>query len=253
MAYPQQADDLRAEARVSYPERIVPDETEPGVVALHVKRYEFALPYCDGRDVLDAGCGVGYGTVLLAERASSVVGIDRSAEAIEYARRRYKRPNLEFRTGDLLALDLDDASFDAVTSFEVLEHLRDQERFLAELARVLRPGGVLVLSTPRVPETTDRPDNPFHERELSRADFVELLERHFAQVELYGQRRRETRRHELLRRLDVLGLRRRVGVLRRASGAVTGSPATDFLSTDDVLIERDGVERATELVAVARR
>jgi SAM-dependent methyltransferase len=238
---------------VSYPERIVPDETERGVVALHLRRYEFALTYCADREVLDAGCGVGYGSALLAEHARSVVGVDRSAEAIEYARGRYAQSNLEFRTADLLELDEAAESFDTVTSFEVLEHVRDQERFLAGLARVLRPGGVLVLSTPHVAETTDRPDNPFHERELSRADFTALLGRHFADVELYGQRRRETRRHELLRRLDVLGLRRRVELLRRVSGAVTGSPATDFLSADDVLIERDGFEGATELVAVARR
>src|SRR5213082_3394273 len=63
---------------MAYPERIIPDETEPGVVALHFKRYEFALPYSAGRDVLDAGCGVGYGSALLAERARNVVGVDRS-------------------------------------------------------------------------------------------------------------------------------------------------------------------------------
>jgi len=238
---------------VAYPERIVPDETEPGIVALHLKRYTFALPYCEGAEVLDAGCGVGYGTSVLGRVARRVLGVDRDVASVDYARGRYAAPNVEFQVGDLLALGLDDRSFDVVTSFEVLEHLRDQECFLAELARILRPDGVLVLSTPHVAQTTDRPGNPFHERELSRADFAALLARHFADVELYGQRRRETRRHEVLRRLDVLGLRRRAELLRRVSGAVTGSPATDFLSPDDVLIERDCFERATELVAVARR
>ena len=74
------------------PERIVPDETEPGIVALHLKRYEFAQPYCAGREVLDAGCGVGYGTAFLAETARRVVGVDRSGDAIDYARTRYARP-----------------------------------------------------------------------------------------------------------------------------------------------------------------
>ena len=162
---------------MAYPERIIPDETEPGVVALHLKRYEFALPYSAGRDVLDAGCGVGYGSALLAERARNVVGVDRSEDAIGYARTRYTRPNLVFRIGDLLSLDFEDASFDVVTSFEVLEHLRDHERFLAEIVRMLRPAGTLVLSTPHVTHTTDRPENPFHERELCRADFTALLAR----------------------------------------------------------------------------
>ena len=82
------------------PERIVPDETEPGIVALHLKRYEFARPYCAGADVLDAGCGVGYGTAHLAEEARHVLGVDRSEEAIDYARGRYARANVEFRVGE---------------------------------------------------------------------------------------------------------------------------------------------------------
>ena len=61
---------------MAYPERIVPDATPAGVVALHLKRYDFARAYCDGADVLDAGCGVGYGTAYLAEVAASVVGVD---------------------------------------------------------------------------------------------------------------------------------------------------------------------------------
>ena len=238
---------------MTYPERIVPDETEPGVVALHLKRYAFASPYCEGAEVLDAGCGVGYGTAVLAPVALRVLGVDRDRQSIEYGRDRYAAPNVDFEVRDLLALGLDDASFDVVTSFEVIEHLPDQERFLDEIARVLRTDGVLLVSTPRVGRTTDRPDNPFHERELAPDDFAALLESRFAEVELYGQRRRQTGRHRALQRLDVFGLRRRLPVLTRASGVLTGTPATTELSLDDVEIERDGLDAATEIVAVARR
>ena len=89
------------ERSLSHPERIVPDETEPGIVALHLKRYEFARPYCVGKHVLDAGCGVGYGSAFLSEAARSVVGVDVSADAIEYARARYGGRNVEFAVGDL--------------------------------------------------------------------------------------------------------------------------------------------------------
>ena len=82
---------------MSHPERIVPDETEPGIVALHLKRYEFALPYCRGASVLDAGCGVGYGTAHLARVAERVVGVDVSDDAVSYARAHYAGPNVEFR------------------------------------------------------------------------------------------------------------------------------------------------------------
>jgi SAM-dependent methyltransferase len=241
------------EARaVSHHERIVPDEVESGVVALHLKRYDFALPYCRAKVVLDAGCGVGYGSALLAEAATRVVGVDVSDAAIDYARERYAAANLEFETMDVMALALEDGSFDVVCAFETIEHVEDRDAFLREIARVLRLEGVLLVSTPRADETTEQPDNPFHHVELSRADFERLLGRHFQSIELYGQRRLQTRRHRALLRLDVLGLRRRLPALARAAPLV-GSPATSAVTLDDIVIEREGIERASELVAVCTR
>jgi SAM-dependent methyltransferase len=237
---------------VAYPERIVPDETAPGILALHLKRYEFARPHCVDAEILDAGCGVGYGSAHLAEVAARVVGVDVSEEAIAYARRRYSRPNLEFVVGDLLALEFDDASFDAVCSFETIEHVEDVKRYLAQIVRVLRPDGTFVVSTPRVDTTTRAPDNPFHRVELSRDDFEAALRSHFEEVELYGQRRLQTMRHLLLQRVDVLGLRRRLPFLRRASRLVGTAPMAD-VTLDGITIDRDGIERASELVAVCRR
>jgi 2-polyprenyl-3-methyl-5-hydroxy-6-metoxy-1,4-benzoquinol methylase len=237
---------------VSHPERIVPDDTEPGIVALHLKRYEFARPLCSGRDVLDAACGVGYGTAYLAEAARRVVGVDVDADAIAYARGRYARPNVEFVQQDLAELDLADDSFDVVVSFETIEHLARPDAFLAHAARVLRADGVFVVSTPRVDVTTTSPQNPFHTLELSRDDFESMLGRHFGAVELYGQHRIQTRRHRLLQRADVLGLRKRLPFVRRASRAVAGTPAMDEVTADEIEISRDSLENASELVAVCR-
>lgn len=242
----------RIETTLAYPERIIPDETERGVVALHLKRYEFALAWCEGKDVLDAACGVGYGSAHLARRARRVVGIDRSEGAIAYGRSRYAAENVSLVTGDVAQLPFEDDSFDVVCSFETIEHLAAPEAFLGETARVLRADGVLVASTPHVERTNLRPDNPFHEIELSRADFTQLLERHFMDVDLYGQRRVQTARHRLLQRADVLGLRRRVPALRRAA-RLTGTPATEETTLDDVEISRDALADATELVAICRR
>lgn len=239
-------------ASLSQPERIVPDETEPGIVALHLKRYEFALPYCEGLEVLDGACGVGYGSALLAGRARRVVGVDLSAEAIAYARRRYAAANLEFSEQDLLALDFADASFDVVCAFETIEHVDDRERYLAEVVRVLRAGGLYFVSTPQVARTTETPENPFHRVEYARADFEAVLGRFFGSVELYGQRRLQTRRHRLMQRLDVLGLRRRLSFLRPAA-AVLGTAPTAELTSADLVISQDGIEHASELVAVCRR
>ena len=236
---------------MSHPERIVPDETEPGIVALHRKRYEFALPFCANKEVLDAGCGVGYGSALLAERARRVVGVDNEPEAIEYARDRYGAPNVEFVVGDLLALDLPDASFDVVCSFETIEHLPDHERYLGEMRRVLRRDGTFLVSTPRAERTTERPANPHHAVELSRADLEALLRRSFAKVELFGQQRVQTRRHRLLQRADVLGLRKRLTFLRPAWRLLGTRPMAE-VGSEDIAISREGLDRASELIAVCR-
>jgi len=237
---------------MSHPERIVPDETSPGIIALHLKRYEFAAPFCRGGEVLDAGCGVGYGSAFLGGVARRVVGVDQDESAIAYARERYARPNVEFRVGNVLRLDFGDAEFDAVCSFETIEHVDDADAFVAELTRVLRPAGVLVVSTPRAPETTAAPENPFHRVELSRADFEALLRRFFGEVELYGQRRLQTARHRLMQRADVLGLRKRLTFLRPASRLLGTAPMAE-VTADGIVIDREGIDRATELVAVCRK
>jgi SAM-dependent methyltransferase len=234
---------------VSYPERIVPGEAEPGIDALHFKRYDFAAPFCAGRRVLDAGCGVGYGSARLARTAASVVGVDVSEEAIVHARTHYAAPGVSFAVMDISALTFENGSFDAVCSFETIEHVNDVERALTELARVLRASGILVISTPQVVRTTTSPANPYHHVEFARADFEALLQRHFAAVELYGQRRLQTRRHRVAQQVDVLGLRRRFSFLRRASILLGTTPTAD-LAADDIVIEPEGIEHASELVAV---
>ena len=234
---------------MAYPERIIPDETEPGIVALHLKRYVFAEPWCRGKDILDLACGAGYGTAYLAGIARRVVGVDVSEDAIEYARGRYAAPNAEYVVADAAALPFETASFDAVCSFETIEHVADREAYLAEVARVLRPAGTYIVSTPNARETTEHPDNPFHQVELDRGDFETLLARYFDGVEMYGQRRIQTRRHLLLQRLDVLGLRRRLSFLRGAA-VVVGTAPTAEVTLDGIAITRENAARAKVLVAV---
>lgn len=235
---------------MAHPERILPDETSAGILALHLKRYRFAEPLCRDRDVLDAACGAGYGSADLARVARRVVGVDVDPATIEYARGRYGADNVEFAVMDLAALDLPDGTFDVVCAFEAIEHVAEPERALAELARVLRPDGTFVLSTPRAEQTTHEPANPFHRVEYAPGDLERLLRRFFGAVELYGQRRLETRRHRLLRRLDVLGLRRRVSRPSRVAAALTGTRATADVTLDDVVIERGALDGAGEVIAV---
>lgn len=234
---------------MSYPERIVPDGTEPGIVASHVKRYAFAEPWCRGKHVLDVACGVGYGTELLGRSAERVVGVDIDDETVFYARSRYAAANVEYVVADAAALPFADATFDVVCSFETIEHVADRDAYLTEVTRVLRAGGTYVVSTPRARRTTLQPNNPFHRVELSRQDFEALLRRFFGVVDVFGQHRVQTRRHRLLQRADVLGLRRRLPV-SRAAAVLTGTASTACATLDDIAIDRESAHRAPVLVAV---
>lgn len=157
----------------------------------HWHRYAFARRFAVGRRVLDAACGEGYGSALLAGVAREVVGVDVDAASIEHASARYAvQTNLEFRRADATRLPFADASFDLVVSFETLEHLAEQERLLGEFSRVLAPGGVLVLSSPDKRTYSDLSGfrNEFHVRELYRDELLALLEPHFTTLRLFGQK-----------------------------------------------------------------
>ena len=171
-------------------ERFIPG-TAGEIWTEHWHRYHFAAPLVAGREVLDVACGEGYGSALLAQRAAHVTGADVAQTAIEHARAHYAtRANLAFQQADCAALPFPDASFDAVVSFETLEHIEAQELFLAEVRRVLRPDGLLVLSCPNKAEYSDRRGvtNEFHVRELYRDELAALVARRFAHAVWYGQR-----------------------------------------------------------------
>jgi SAM-dependent methyltransferase len=170
-------------------ERFLP-EVRGAIWYEHWHRYAAIAALAAGRRVLDAACGEGYGSYLLAQSAASVVGIDVSPEAVAHAGQRYKRPNLAFATGSVAALPLPDASVDLVVSFETIEHLHEQSAMLADFRRVLAPGGVLVISSPNRPVYNEGGgvENHFHVRELDRDELAALLAPRFPQQAWYAQR-----------------------------------------------------------------
>jgi SAM-dependent methyltransferase len=196
-------------------ERVVP-WGDPGLFAWHLARYRFARQFIAGKKVLDVGCGEGYGAALLAERAREVTGVDYSPAAVRHASASYVIPNLRFEIGNASALDPGLGTFDVATCFEVLEHLEDQEALLERVAALLRPDGVLVLSTPNrlVESPFERcvwgEHNEYHVGLLAPEELRRRSKRHFQNVILYGQAPRGNALHLVLKSLDVLNLRHRL-------------------------------------------
>ncbi len=172
-------------------ERVVPGQVDADLWNEHMARYEFALPLAAGRRVLDAGCGSGYGAARLACVARSATGIDVSTDAVEYAHSNFDAPNLSFVRGSCEALPFAGGSFELVTTFEVIEHLGDWQRFLAEIQRVLAPDGLLVISTPNrdyyAEARRQTGPNPYHVHEFDCAEFSAELGARFPKVAVYAE------------------------------------------------------------------
>ena len=171
-------------------ERFTP-ECEREIWYEHYHRYALAARWCAGARTLDAACGEGYGSALLALSAASVEGVDVSNEAIDHARQRYGHlPALSFQVADCTSLPYPDDEFDSVVSFETLEHLAEQDCLLAEFRRVLKPGGCLILSSPDKAVYSDEQNtvNEYHVKELYRDELESLIRRHFPAYRLLGQK-----------------------------------------------------------------
>lgn len=154
----------------------------------HEVVYQRLARHCAGHEVLEAGCGEGYGADLIAGVARRVIAVDYDETTVAHVRARY--PRVEVIHGNLTELPLANGSVDAVVNFQVIEHLWDQNRFVRECARVLRSSGLLMVSTPNritFSPGRDTPINPFHTRELNADELIQLLiDAGFVSVSLSG-------------------------------------------------------------------
>jgi SAM-dependent methyltransferase len=149
-----------------------------------------AQEFAEGKDVIDLACGEGYGSALIAKKARTVVGVDNAPEVINAARGKYRETNLKFENASVTSLPFGDHTIDLVVSFETIEHVDDHEGMMEEIKRVLRPAGMLLISSPDKEHYSDIPghENPFHVKELYFQEFKSLIKRYFSQVCFLSQR-----------------------------------------------------------------
>ena len=236
----------------------------------HLAAYVYARDLAVGIDVVDAGCGEGFGTRHLTEVARSVTGIDYSSDAVDACKRTWQAPNLSFRQVDLTNPGEFNEAFDLVLNFQVLEHIQDSLPFLKGLRERLRPGGTLMLTTPNRLKSFS--ENPYHVREYTAEELEALLGGVFGQVEILGMhgndkvvafdRGRERAVRRILR-LDPLGIRNmlpswlvnaafaRLALLVRRSAKKAGSGTS--IVPEDFSVRAENTDEALDLVAICRR
>ena len=160
------------------------------VAVEHLHRYAIVLYLIANKRVLDIACGEGYGSNLMAGKASEVTGVDISASTIAKAQEKYKKSNLKFKEGSASEIPADDAYFDVVVSFETIEHHDKHDEMMSEIKRVLKSGGLVIISSPDKHYYTEKRDfhNQFHVKELYAQEFKTLIGKNFANSNFYNQR-----------------------------------------------------------------
>jgi SAM-dependent methyltransferase len=168
------------------PERFVPGLMDGELVEVeHLARYWWAARHAAGRTVLDAGCGVAYGTAALADAgAAHVVGVDIVQPVLDAAAPGLPG-NVELRCADVAALPFDDGAFDLVVCFEVIEHVEQRDAVLDELTRVTAPDGLVLVSSPN--RAAYVPGNPHHVHEYLPEELRAALAQRFPHVALMRQ------------------------------------------------------------------
>ncbi|MUK89257.1 methyltransferase domain-containing protein [Ornithinibacillus sp. L9] len=163
-------------------ERVIPEKMKilNGLLLEHIARYHFATHYVYGR-VLDFASGSGYGSHIIAKsckkKIDEIIGVDYDNDTIEYAKGKYYHPLSTFLVGDVTDPEIPKklGTFDCILSFETIEHIGDEERFLKNVYQLLKPGGTLILSTP-FGEGRGKPSGQeFHVHQLTVDEFKHLF------------------------------------------------------------------------------
>jgi 2-polyprenyl-3-methyl-5-hydroxy-6-metoxy-1,4-benzoquinol methylase len=145
----------------------------------HVFAYQNALPYIKG-NVIEIGCGEGYGSKILRPNAQRYLALDKfkALNQSNFTDIEFKQMNIPPLTG------IENDSFDVAVSFQVIEHIENDDWFVKEIARVIKPGGKFIVTTPNIKMSLTR--NPYHVREYTPEQLNTLLKKYFSVVNVQG-------------------------------------------------------------------
>lgn len=210
--------------------------------------YYHAKTFIQG-DLLELGCGEGRGVELLAPLADSYVGIDKIAGVITNLEKKY--PAYKFMSGVFPPFPFENNSFDTIITFQVIEHVKEDENFIAEIYRVLKPGGRALITTPNIKMTLSR--NPWHQREYTGDELKTICAKYFSKVEMKGiagddqvmtyHERNRTSVQKIMR-FDIFDLQHKLpaGLLRIPYDLLNRMNRNKLKETDDELVKSITVE-----------
>jgi len=229
--------------------RIIPGSVPRKFFMQHLKPYSFFRGNSAGKRVLEIGSGDGYGGAYLAETALSVICVDYDSSVIERARKKYRAANLSFVNAPATLLPFPDASFDIICSFQVIEHIpeNDLHLYLEEIRRLLAANGICYLSTLNlenaVKSEATYTKHPAHCKEFVLRELEALLKEVFNSVSVLGVQ--PTAKHYFYQKL------KKTGLFRFLPGSI--NPVTRFyaaISTDDFVITGNDLRKSLDFFCI---
>jgi SAM-dependent methyltransferase len=245
--------DLLAEQRFEAPDRSFVGHRD--IQTRSAARYLFVAPHLRG-SVLDIGCGRGYGLEIVEGKGLTAVGVDVSLQFLRAARARLATAPLVNASGD--GLPFASGSFDSIISFDVIEHIDDDQRFLDEVRRTTRQGAFIAVSSPNRLAASGRrriPLNRFHVREYASDEFYSLLSGTFSSVTMFGQSEKaagDSTRTTLSRLIDRIPIRWKY-LLPAHTQDILSVAIRPPLTLQEVRFDRERLEIAHTFIALCQR
>lgn len=258
---------------IDFDERVVPGSSSNFMYMEALSRYVFALKYTQKNfKVLDLGCGTGYGSACLAQESMFVLGIDINTEAIKYAKTHYIKKNLKFRKSNLFDIGALKGKYDLICLFEVIEHLKDPKKVLEIIKDLLKPKGILIISTPNIKFSS--PDgiigSSYHLTEYDLGAIKKLLQSEYKNVEIFGQVKTnnaiaawkdfmesQTKRQTIVDK-DKFGIRKLIPrnvkeQIWRIFGNFVGRKTQEYVDINDFPINLDSTKVAHYFIALCQK